>query len=552
MNDYNIKKLYEDMEMDLIDSMNRNLSRHLKEEDEVGFKYTQWQAEKLKELKRFQRENKQIIGGYVKGLNKEVSEHLQEELRQGSISAIKQYNKLLGDNKNPSKLMNRSFFRTNDRKVKALIKAVNNDLNKANIGALRMINDEYRQIIHKSAFFVANGVKTEKQATSMAVKEISEKKATMEACDEVSKTFLAGGLNCIEYSNGRRVNIASYAAMAVRTASLRAQLMGEGDFRKSIGRTLVKVTSHGGACKLCTAWQGKVLVDDVYSGGEPDGKHQLLSEAMKQGFLHPNCRHGITTYYPELEGISYDEDEGDEFLPDDLKSQYNYYNRLGKSWNRRSRGFIDPDNKKDARKNYLACEKKKEDVIKIANDKQRRINNYLKAKEKGYWDGNLKYSKEITETWLGEKPIKTNKIIFHKQNDTFKYKGKSYLLDGNDIKYEFRNGEIDFAEELSKVTRKRIELFPKFNKPRNMKSSDYKIGREYVDFKNTTSGSDNFIYENIYKSKEQANVFAFNIGNKKVKNDEILYQVDNTFRRIKKVNKIIVKKNKTIKVFERQ
>ena len=361
MNDYKIKELYEKMEMDLIDSMKRNLSRHLAEEEEVGFKYTQWQAEKLKELKRFQRENKKTIGGYVKGLNKEVSEHLQEELRQGSISAIKQYNKLLGDNKNPSKLMNRSFFRTNDRKVKALIKAVNNDLNKANIGALRMINDEYRQIIHKSAFFVANGVKTEKQATSMAIKEISEKKATMEACDEVSKTFLAGGLNCIEYSNGRRVNIASYAAMAVRTASLRAHLMGEGDFRKSIGRTLVKVTSHGGACKLCTAWQGKVLVDDVYSGGEPDGKHQLLSEAMKQGFLHPNCRHGITTYYPELEGISYDEDEGDEFLPDELISRRNYVIRNIKKYDRLSSGQIDPDNIK----NYKNRKKSWEDMKPI-------------------------------------------------------------------------------------------------------------------------------------------------------------------------------------------
>lgn len=368
MNDYKIKELYEKMEMDLIDSMKRNLSRHLAEEEEVGFKYTQWQAEKLKELKRFQRENKKIIGGYVKGLNKEVSKHLQEELKQGSISAIKHYNKVLGDNKNPSKLMNRSFFRTNDRKVKALINAVNNDLNKANIGALRMINDEYRQIIHKSAFFVANGVKTEKQATSMAIKEISEKKATMQACDEVSKSFLAGGLNCIEYSNGRKVNIASYAAMAVRTASIRAHLMGEGDFRKSIGRTLIKVSTHGGTCKLCARWQGRVLIDDVYSGGEPDGKHTLLSEAMEQGLFHPNCRHGIFTYYPELDGISYDEDEDDEYLPDFLKEKYNYYDRLGKSWNRRSRGFIDPDNKKDARKNYLACEKKKEELIVIKNN----------------------------------------------------------------------------------------------------------------------------------------------------------------------------------------
>lgn len=445
MNDYKIKELYEKMEIELIDSMKRNLGRHLKEEDDTGFEYPQWQAEKLKELKRFQRENKNIVGGHVKGLNKEVSEHLKKELKQGSISAILQYNKLLGDNKNPNKLMNKSFFKTNDRKVKALIKSVNDDLNKANVSALRMINDEYRQIIFKSAFFVANGVKTEGQATNMAIKEISERKATMKACDEVSKSFLAGGLNCIEYSNGRRVNIASYAAMAVRTASLRAHLMGEGDFRKSIGRTLVKVTTHGGACKLCTAWQGKVLVDDVYSGGEPDGKHQLLSEAMKQGFLHPNCRHGLTTYYPELEGISYDEDEGDEYLPDFLKEQYNYYNRLGKSWNRKKHGFLDTENVQEAKKHYLVCEKKKEEIIKINNDNNIVINEKIKKISDEVYD-NFKNNKYEN---LAVVNSKTNRKI-----------GKI-----NNIK---SSSSVDYSDEQKNIMKKyHRQLYAIHNHPGN-------------------------------------------------------------------------------------
>lgn len=343
MNDYDIKKLYEKMEMTLISSMRRNLGRHLKEEKEVGFKFTQWQAEKLKELKRYQRENKKIIGRYTLGLDKEVSDHLQYELKQGSIDAIKQYNKALGKDLKPDKIMNKSFFKTNDKKVKALIKVVNNDLKTANTSALRMVNDQYRQIIHKSAFFVGNGVFTEKQAAEQAVAEISKKKLTTLAIDEASKNFLAGGLNCIEYKDGRRVNIASYSQMAVRTASLRTHLMGEGDFRASIGRTLVKVTTHGGACPLCTKWQGKVLIDDVYSGGKPDGKHTLLSDAMKQGFLHPNCRHGITTYYPELE----EDDEDIEPLNEEqekLQQQYNYAVRNTKKYSRLEKGSLDRDN----------------------------------------------------------------------------------------------------------------------------------------------------------------------------------------------------------------
>ena len=191
MNDYNIKELYEEMEMYLIKSMQRNLSRHLKEEQEVGFEYPQWQAIKLKELKKYQRENKRIIKKYTFGLNKDVSENLQKELRQGSLEAIKQYNEIHKRRLNPDKLMTKSFFKTNQRKVNNLIKVVNNDLNKVNTSALRMINDQYRQIIHKSAFFVGNGVMTEKQASEMAAAEIYSKKTTMQAIDEASKNFLS-------------------------------------------------------------------------------------------------------------------------------------------------------------------------------------------------------------------------------------------------------------------------------------------------------------------------------------------------------------------------
>ena len=352
MNDYNIKKLYEDMEIELISSMKRNYQRHLKEEKKTGFEYSQWQAEKLKELKRYQRENKDIIGGYTKGLSDEVSQHLKRELKQGSINAINQYNKVMGKNLKPNKIMNHSFFRTNDRKVNALIKVVNNDLKTANTAVLRMANDQYRQVIHKSAFFVANGVFTEKQAANMATKELTELQKTKLAIDEANKDFLSRGFNCIEYKNGRRVNIASYSQMAVRTASLRAQLMGEGDFRKSIGRVLVQSTSHGGACPICQKWENKIFVDDVYSGGtKKDGRYMLLSEAMKQGFLHPNCRHGLTTYYPETDIENYSDEEYEEDVSwinnrinELTNGELNYIDRNIKRFDRLEKGSILPIN----------------------------------------------------------------------------------------------------------------------------------------------------------------------------------------------------------------
>lgn len=283
-----IADIYREMEAELIGSMKRNLGLHEAEEALTGLKYPQWQAMKLKELRRFQRENERIMGKKLSGLPDEVSRHMIEELNQGSKHELKRYRKALKKGYKSAVVMKDSFFHVNDRKVQGMINALNNDLARANSAVLRMMNDQYRQTIFKAGMFVSNGVYTEEQAVKKAVEEFEKK-----------------GLNCIEYKDGRRVNIADYASMAVRTANQRAYMVGEGEFRKSIGETLVIISRHSTSCDLCKPFEGKVLIDDVYSGGtQEDGDYMLLSQAMEQGLYHPRCRHGLGTYYPELEEIN--------------------------------------------------------------------------------------------------------------------------------------------------------------------------------------------------------------------------------------------------------
>lgn len=523
MNDYELKKLYEEMELHLIKSMKRNLGKHLLEEKEIEFEYPQWQAIKLKELKRYQKENKKIIGRYVFGLEKDVTEHLQNELKQGAINAINQYNNLNKKKLNRNKLMNKSFFKTNDKKIKALIKVVNDDLNIANASALRMINDQYRQIIHKSAFFVGNGVFTEQQAARMAVDEISEKKLTTLAIDEASKNFLAGGLNCIEYKNGRRVNIASYSQMAVRTASLRAQLMGEGDFRKSIGRTLVKVTTHGGACKLCTGWQGKVLVDDVYSGGKADGKHTLLSEAMKQGFLHPNCRHGLTTYYPELEE---DNDEEYEDDVDYINEKMNYINRNIKKYNRLEKGSFAPLN-----------------IQQFARKKNSWITEANKVDYGTYYD--------VTNAWIDTSKPNSHKIVVAK---SYTHDGIRYKVDGKKVVLDYSLEERNIAEWLESTFGGKIKINPRINEPEGIKTSDYFFRDKKWDLKTINGNSSQVLYHAIYKKKTQSNNFIFDITKSKLSIEEAIEQIKKIYQRpdTNFVNRVLIKKNKEFKVFIRK
>jgi hypothetical protein len=213
--------------------------------------------------------------------------------------------------------------------------------------------------------------------------------------------------------------------------------MGEGDFRKEIGNPLVIVTTHGGACKLCTRWQGKILIDDVYSGGtEKDGDYTLLSDAMEQGFLHPNCRHGLSTYYPELEGIKYDEEETDEEIDDNLRDKLNYYDRQEQANIRKSKGFIDRDNVKSAKKEIMACEKEKGELViqysykkETLNYLENNINNieaYVSNSES--LDVNSKYKESLKFVIKDKKVDNLPKIIDEKTYEEISLNDNSKIL----------------------------------------------------------------------------------------------------------------------------
>ena len=102
-------------------------------------------------------------------------------------------------------------------------------------------------------------------------------------------------------------------------------LLKDGKFRNEYKRYLVQVTSHGDCCKLCKKWEKKILIDDIFSNGKDDGKHILLSQAIKGGLFHNGCKHDITTYYPELEDI---ENETDKEYQEDLKYINNKINKM--------------------------------------------------------------------------------------------------------------------------------------------------------------------------------------------------------------------------------
>ena len=337
---YNIVGAFQDIEMDLIKSMKKNMKRHIGEEHQEGISWTQWQAEMLNGLAQYKAENADKLKGYYSTINDEIEEAIRQAYATGEseqeielLKAIQEGFKVdktgVGTN-----AMQGSFFKVNEGKLNALIKSTTEDMARAENAILRMTDDVYRQTIFKAQMFYNTGAGTLWKAVDMATKD-----------------FLSAGINCVEYRNGARVNVASYSEMALRTANKRANLMGSANKREEYGIHTVKVSSHNSACPMCIQWQGKVYIDDVYGAGTKEESkasgYSLLSEAVKGGMFHPNCKNGCSTYY---EGINQPPKEPTKEEVEEMTRRYNLEQRQRecerniRKYKRLENGSIDADN----------------------------------------------------------------------------------------------------------------------------------------------------------------------------------------------------------------
>lgn len=257
--EYDIAKAFQRIEEILISSMKRNMSRHLNEEKLEDMNWSMWQAEKLKALEQFKKDNKNLFKNDFYNINNSIENNLKKCYEDGRLEqeriildAIKKGN-FNSNNKKINKMwhiyrntknrrikkkqllrlvketqdMQATFFGVNEKKLKALIEATINDFKKAEMSILRYADDQYRRIVFDAQVYANTGAGTVAQAVDMA-----------------SKDFLSKGINSIQYSSGAMVNIASYAEMAIRTANQRAYLQGSGSKRNEWGVYTVLVPNR--------------------------------------------------------------------------------------------------------------------------------------------------------------------------------------------------------------------------------------------------------------------------------------------------------------------
>lgn len=279
------KKIEDDLVNEVINGIKKTTPESVLKKDNIAV----WRSKQLRALQDFKKRNKKYFTKErEKELYDEISRVFSETYKKAGSAQQKQIINAIknGFNAKPvgtDEEIAASFNGVNDRKLNALITETQKNLYKAETSAVRYAEDQYRQIIFNSNVYFNTG-------SGNLVKCI----------DMATRDFLAAGINNIEYKNGRRVNIQSYAEMALRTAEKRSYIQGEAKMRDNYGLGLVIVNRRGNACPKCMQYVGKIFNDDVYGSQKPDRHYPLLSTAIAGGLYHPNCKDVHTTYFPNI------------------------------------------------------------------------------------------------------------------------------------------------------------------------------------------------------------------------------------------------------------
>ena len=304
-----IARIFEEIELRLIASLKRNLSRHKAEEEKEGFEWSAWQAEKLNNIDNFRKENAQIADEYVDVIDDETRQLMTDQFHEGEHTAEQSVIDVSESGINvpdvpaqpqppeaPTAIPDDHFFGVNKPKMDKLMEDVTTLEKTALTAAVRNMDDVYRTTLNKVQLMMGTGSITLNEAIDLATRD-----------------FLDKGINCIGYADGRRVNIADYVRMALRTTSTRATLQGAAKRFAELGYDTVLISQYGGCSETCEPYQGKVYIDDVFTiwNGERSGDFgksnycdkwfMLLSVAIRGGLFHPNCRHTMGQY---IEGLT--------------------------------------------------------------------------------------------------------------------------------------------------------------------------------------------------------------------------------------------------------
>ena len=152
--------------------------------------------------------------------------------------------------------------------------------------------------IQNATIFAGNGLK--KRVNSI-IERLSKtgQDTVYNVQQEILKDLQNNGLMYVEYANGARQPLHTYAAMAARSARIESTNIGAIGRALQAGTDYVKMTTMPQCCKLCGAYQDKVYC----VSGKDKRFPALFKTVLRSGYAlpHPNCRHEFIPWFIEME-----------------------------------------------------------------------------------------------------------------------------------------------------------------------------------------------------------------------------------------------------------
>lgn len=254
--------IYTQAEIEMLEKVSKRVAKGITTEG--------WNEKNLAETQKVKAELEKVLSNTNKLGKSKVSKGILEAYKNGinNVKAKKGKHKtILDDLDIPMNL-------------KMQVLATNQLLDNASFQVLRNAEDSYRQVMANATSGLLAGTDSRVQASQKMLNEFASK-----------------GITTFVDKAGRNWNLSSYAEMCARTVSSHAALQGHIDRQLEVGEDLIKVSTIGTTCPICSRWQGVVL---SISGNNP--KYHSLETAKSSGLFHPNCKHTFGMFIPELDG----------------------------------------------------------------------------------------------------------------------------------------------------------------------------------------------------------------------------------------------------------
>lgn len=551
--------IYNQIELELIEK----IAEHFKLNEEfINSDY--WYFEKLKEMGGLNNETIKLLEKYTG----KTKQELLKAMKDIGVNAIPTEQLNIATQKGA--LLNPELI-INSVNIQNIIQHSYNEVEKSFLQLNKTIEEQVKEIY--------KNILTQTYIKTLAGTH-SYQEAILESLDELGNK----GISILTYQdkNGVKKNYDIVGTVRRDLLCATRGLAGKvnEEVIKESGHHIVRVSHHFGArtgdgeqnFTNHAWWQEKQFFCWNHDGKATE-KEKKLPDFMEhcnyghvQGIVGINCKHFFTIWYGSLEKDKLD------FTYEENEEQYK------KTQQQR---YLENGVRKWKRKQVIANKTQDEEGYKKASAKtkewQDKLNTFTEENEL-----KREYTREhIKDYKVSTKLNKNDKISTSKNNEvrevkfkdiTSEYedkneykvieqeyfideKGQKYNVDGKHVIIEPTIREKEVANLMGQIFGGKVNIIPRINFPKNIKTPDYIINKEKYDLKTLTENNKNTIYNAIHKQKKQANNFIIDITINKMSQTDAEKQIESIYnsRHTEWVKKImLIKEDKLLKVYKRK